>query len=139
LILIQTPAIGAARVLCHKRADNGWWGLPGGRQELGESIVECAIREMEEETGLKVEILGATSIDSDPYRYAICQYPDGGCVQYTNVTFLAHYISGELRVSEESLFLRWCDTGDLPKPFLPAHLWRLEQALLHDGQYLSIR
>jgi len=33
----------------------GYWSIPGGRQELGESVFEAAAREVLEETGLKVE------------------------------------------------------------------------------------
>ena len=43
-------------VLLHKRSDNGAWALPGGRMEIGESIEQCAIREMFEETGLHVVV-----------------------------------------------------------------------------------
>jgi 8-oxo-dGTP pyrophosphatase MutT (NUDIX family) len=40
------------RILLIKRADNGFWAMPGGAMELGESIGQCAIRETFEETGL---------------------------------------------------------------------------------------
>lgn len=40
------------RVLLIRRADNGMWALPAGAMELGESIVDCAVREVREETGL---------------------------------------------------------------------------------------
>ncbi len=33
------------------------WGLPKGRQEAGETFAETALREVEEETGLKASIL----------------------------------------------------------------------------------
>ncbi len=42
----------AGRVLLIRRADNGYWALPAGAMELGESIVEAAAREVFEETGL---------------------------------------------------------------------------------------
>ncbi len=44
---------GADRVLLIRRADNGYWSIPGGAMELGESIEDCAIREVWEETGLR--------------------------------------------------------------------------------------
>lgn len=33
----------------------GKWGFPGGAQELGETVFECAKRELQEETGITAE------------------------------------------------------------------------------------
>ena len=44
------------QLLLQKRADNGCWAYPGGAVELGESFEECAIREVLEETGVKLEV-----------------------------------------------------------------------------------
>ncbi|NUT34086.1 MAG: NUDIX domain-containing protein [Hamadaea sp.] len=41
------------RLLLIKRADTGIWAFPAGGMEIGESMVDCAIRETYEETGLK--------------------------------------------------------------------------------------
>lgn len=43
----------AGRVLLMQRSDNGYWSMPGGAMELGESIADCAIRETWEETGIR--------------------------------------------------------------------------------------
>lgn len=46
----------------HTKPSNEYWVLPGGRLEHGESISECAVRELEEECGIHVsvtKILGA--------------------------------------------------------------------------------
>jgi ADP-ribose pyrophosphatase YjhB (NUDIX family) len=45
------------RFLFVRRADTGLWGLPGGLLELGESLAGTAVRETEEETGLRIEPL----------------------------------------------------------------------------------
>ena len=39
-------------VLLQRRVDNGYWGLPGGKVDIGESLSQGAIREVLEETGL---------------------------------------------------------------------------------------
>ena len=62
-----------ARVLLVKRGRDpfkGMWALPGGFMEMDETTEECAIRELQEETGLKVDEVfqvGAYSaLDRDP-------------------------------------------------------------------------
>lgn len=42
--------------------------LPGGFIDTGESVEDAAIREMKEETGLDVELLGILGVYSDPKR-----------------------------------------------------------------------
>jgi 8-oxo-dGTP pyrophosphatase MutT (NUDIX family) len=37
----------------HRRTDNELWSIPGGGMEIGETIAETVVREVEEETGLK--------------------------------------------------------------------------------------
>ena len=54
----------AGRVLLQRRRDTGQWAIPMGKQELGETPSQCAIRETLEETGLIVqpgEIVGLYS------------------------------------------------------------------------------
>src|SRR5690606_6945464 len=48
---------GAGRVLLIRRNADGLWAMPAGAMELGESIVDCAFRELREETGLQAESL----------------------------------------------------------------------------------
>ncbi len=58
-----SPLIGAEaavlrdnRLLLIKRHDDGLWAVPGGLAEVGETLPETALRELEEETGLSGSI-----------------------------------------------------------------------------------
>lgn len=44
------------RILLTRRTDNGQWCLPGGAMDAGESLEEACIREVWEETGLRVKV-----------------------------------------------------------------------------------
>ena len=58
----------AGRVLLIRRSDNGQWALPAGAMELGESIADCAVREVREETGLRALRVSAFALYTGPDR-----------------------------------------------------------------------
>jgi ADP-ribose pyrophosphatase YjhB (NUDIX family) len=119
-------------ILLHQRSDNGFWALPGGGLDLGESYAECCMREVREETGLEVEILRLIGIYSNPIENVI-RYPDGRANQSASALFECRMTGGELRLDHESLKLEWFDPNNLlehlPEPFFPNHLPRLRDAL----------
>ena len=40
------------------KLDVGRWGFPGGTLEIGETVIECAVRELIEETGVEASPVG---------------------------------------------------------------------------------
>jgi 8-oxo-dGTP pyrophosphatase MutT (NUDIX family) len=100
------------RLLMIQRSDNGVWALPGGAQDIGETTREAAIREVEEETGIEVEITGVSGVYSDP-RHVIA-YDDGEVRQEFSVVFHGRPIGGALRGSNESRHAAWVNPTDVP-------------------------
>ncbi|MEO1069338.1 MAG: NUDIX domain-containing protein [Cyanobacteria bacterium J06638_6] len=100
------------RILLEKRSDCGLWGLPGGRIEAGESIEDSAIREVQEETGLAVQIVKLLGVYSSPAE-RIVTYPDN-VVQLVDVIMYGTILSGTLSCSSESEALEFFESSTLP-------------------------
>ncbi|PIP27945.1 MAG: DNA mismatch repair protein MutT [Candidatus Moranbacteria bacterium CG23_combo_of_CG06-09_8_20_14_all_35_22] len=84
--------------------------IPGGRIKFGENLEESLKREIEEEIGIKIEII-------KPARTWGFVKDD---LHLVGITFLAKYISGKIRLSGEHTKYEWIDkeitlTGDYPK------------------------
>ncbi|MEU4503111.1 NUDIX domain-containing protein [Streptomyces sp. NPDC024089] len=105
------------RLLLQRRRDNDLWALPGGAMEMGDSLPGTAVREVEEETGLDVEITGLIGTYTDP-RHVIA-YSDGEVRRQFNVCFTARVVGGTLAISEESTELRFVAPEEVDS--LPMH------------------
>lgn len=114
IVVAVTAAVQNPRgeLLLIERTDNGLWALPGGAQDLGESVLQAARREVREETGIEVEIIGLSGIYSDP-RHVIA-YDNGEVRQEFSLCFRAKPVGGELRASSESRQARWISPDSLP-------------------------
>jgi ADP-ribose pyrophosphatase YjhB (NUDIX family) len=82
------------RILLHRRADNELWSIPGGGMEVGETIAETVVREVEEETGLKVQPERLVGIYTNPRHVA--EYNDGEVRQQFSICFACAIVSGQL-------------------------------------------
>ena len=98
-------------LLIHK-IDNDYWALPGGAVDLGESVREAAVREVEEETGVRVEVTGLVGMYTDPGH--VMAYDDGEVRQEFSVCFHARYVSGEPREDgAETKAARWVEPDEV--------------------------
>ncbi len=88
------------KVLLTRRKDNGLWCLPGGHMESGESVEECCVREVFEETGLQVRVKRLTGVYSNPDQLVI--YPDGSQAHFVVMNFYVEIVDGKLGLSEET-------------------------------------
>lgn len=86
------------RILLHHRVDNDTWGLPGGAMELGESLEQTAVREVNEEVGLICTNLKVFNIYSGNKLYY--KYPDGNEVYNVTATFICRNYTGQIVVDK---------------------------------------
>ena len=135
IVVAVTTAIRNAQgeLLLIERTDNGLWALPGGGQDIGESVVQAARREVHEETGIDVEITGLSGIYSDPKH--VIAYDNGEVRQEFSLCFHAKPVSGELRSSSESHQARWVSPDSLPDLKIhPSMRLRIDHALKQEPQ-----
>jgi 8-oxo-dGTP diphosphatase len=93
----------------------GVWSLPGGLVELGETLEAAIKRELAEEAGISVKILGITAVLERIYR-------DGGAgipYHYVLVDFLCEYLEGELRPDSDITAARFVPLSELDLLDLP--------------------
>ena len=110
------------RVLLQRRRDTGQWAIPMGKQELGETPSQCAIRETQEETGVLTEITGILGVYSDPRH--IVAYTDGEIRQEWELILLGRPVSGSPAVNDEASDVRWVAVADLESLDIHPTQWR---------------
>ena len=98
----------AGEVLRIRRSDNDNWAVPGGAVDLGESLVQAAVRETREETGIDCEVTGLVGIFTDP-RHVILYTSNGEARQEFSIVLTARATGGEPERSED----RWVPCVDL--------------------------
>jgi ADP-ribose pyrophosphatase YjhB (NUDIX family) len=118
-------AVGAVvirdrEVLLVKRAyppRAGEWSLPGGRLELGESLVAAVRREVREETGIEVEVGPLVAVFDRVQRDA------EGHVRYHFVIadYLCDPIGGILAAGDDAADARWVLRADVAGLGVNAH------------------
>jgi len=79
------------------------WSIPGGHLEWGESLHEALLREVHEETGLSVELVGL--IDTVDL---ITEDGSGNVTRhYVLIDFAVRAIGGDLRAGSDAAEARW--------------------------------
>ena len=95
------------RVLLVRRARSpgkGFYSLPGGRVEFGETLQQALEREVDEETGLRIDIVGLAG-----WREVVPGDSGGG--HYVIMSFAARWAGLEPVLNDEHDDFKWLDPG----------------------------
>ena len=101
----------------------GQWSIPGGRQELGETVKETALRETLEETGLTVELTDFLDVVDS------IQKDEEGNIAFhaTLVDYAAEWLSGEASANSDAIDVAWHNLEDLKELGLWSETTRIIQ------------
>jgi len=108
-----------SKVLLGKRHDDqekassalrgeGTWTMPGGKLDFGESFENCAMREVFEETGIKLNEIKVYCVNNNKNEYA----------HYITIGLYSDNFDGEPKVMEpdEIVEWQWFSLDNLPSP-----------------------
>jgi ADP-ribose pyrophosphatase YjhB (NUDIX family) len=114
------------RVLAIKRSDDGRWVPPGGVLELDETPEDGVIREIFEETGLKVQPVRLSGVYKN-MRLGV-----------VSLAFVCEVTGGEERTSDESDRVAWLSRDEAVAAMPEARAVRVTDAMSADGPFVRV-
>ncbi|MFC4173505.1 NUDIX hydrolase [Microvirga sp. GCM10011540] len=112
ILAASVAVIRDGRVLLAARGKPPWEGafsLPGGQVETGETMGEAALRELQEEVGVKAKLIGLVAPVEVIEREA-----DGRVKHHLVIAaHAARWVSGEPQTGPEAKEIRWVTERDI--------------------------
>ncbi|MEO6120129.1 MAG: NUDIX hydrolase [Terriglobales bacterium] len=115
----ERPVVGvgavildARKVLLIRRGSEplkGQWSLPGGGLETGEQLVDGLRREVREETGLEIDVLGLAGV----YDRIMPDAAGNTQFHYVLVDYVCRVAGGTLRAGGDAAEVRWVHEAEL--------------------------
>jgi len=127
---------------------DGQWSIPGGKQKLGETWRATAVREVREETGVEIAVIGLIDVvdaivrDGDPLLPGVRIKPEDADpaqpvrFHYTLVDCAAVWTGGAVKAGSDAAHAEWWPLARLDELPLWSETVRIitEAAALRDGQ-----
>jgi len=109
---VLAVVVRAGNVLLVRRAnppDQGLWGLPGGRMEMGETHLDAALRELKEETGLMADAPRLLTV------LDFIEHDSAGALahHFAMIAVLCRWRSGEALAADDALEARWFSRSEI--------------------------
>ncbi|WP_368165515.1 NUDIX hydrolase [Aeromonas sp. R6-2] len=113
-VILESPS-GQILMGRRKGSHAPYWSIPGGHLECGETFETAAAREIEEETGLRIEAPRVVALTNN-----LDTWRESG-LHYISVILHAR-VDGEpeLREPDKCEGWCWCDPRALPEPLFDA-------------------
>lgn len=112
------------RILAIQRVDDGRWVPPGGVLEMGETPQQGVVREVLEETGVRVEPLRLTGVYKN-MRLGV-----------VSLAILCRPVSGDPHRTEEAAAVAWLLPSEAVELMPEARAARVTDALRDDGPFI---
>ncbi len=130
IVGVGAVVVDRGRVLLVQRGhepSKGKWSLPGGMLELGESLADGVVREVQEETGLIVESIELIELID---RVQKEDGPEGKRIRYHYVIadYLCRVVGGSLRAASDADAVRWVERAE----------WNSHSALVLDPMTVRV-
>ncbi|MEO5937256.1 MAG: NUDIX hydrolase [Terriglobales bacterium] len=109
---VGAVVLDARKVLLIRRGSEplkGQWSLPGGGLETGEQLVDGLRREVREETGLEIDVLGLAGVYDRIMPDAVGKTQ----FHYVLVDYVCRVAGGRLRAGGDAAEVRWVDESEL--------------------------
>jgi 8-oxo-dGTP diphosphatase len=92
-----------------KAPNKGQWSIPGGKQRLGETVMQAVHRELLEETAVKIKQAALLDVVD------VIMPDDNGIIQYhyTLVDYQAEWLSGECRSGDDADAVKWVSFDEI--------------------------
>jgi ADP-ribose pyrophosphatase YjhB (NUDIX family) len=114
LVGVGAILLNRDRILMAQRGKEplkGWWSLPGGALETGESLADGVRREVREETGLEIRPLGVLEIFERIMRDSNGEAE----YHYVLIDYVCRIIGGTLCAGDDVCRVEWVRRSELVK------------------------